>query len=123
VSPRRVIAADADPEAARYLLGLVTRALLPEMRGGGVSLTPLGRTVLTELHQASVATPGFADETSPAGSPTVELAVVDAARVIGSSVQWVRRLASSGEVAARRVGRSWLIDADDLDRYRHRRPA
>ena len=41
--------------------------------------------------------------------------------VIGSSPRWVRYLASSERVAARRVGRTWLIDADDLDRYRHRR--
>lgn len=39
------------------------------------------------------------------------ISVKDAAKGMGCSEQWVRELARGGRLPARRVGRTWLIDA------------
>lgn len=48
--------------------------------------------------------------------------VVDAARELNVAARQVRRLAASGELAARRVGGVWLIDSDSVRSRRRRGP-
>lgn len=53
----------------------------------------------------------------------LELTPKEAAMRIGCTEQYVRRLCSQNRITARRVGRLWLIDADDIDRTSPRRTA
>jgi excisionase family DNA binding protein len=113
---------------AAEVLRLLARALVDDARRHGGQPTPDARRLLSELydaaqaHQASRAAGSVNGTVSVPGS-TVEMSVVEAAEVIGSSTRWVRRLAGCGRLRARRVGRTWLIDAASLDAYRHRKEA
>ncbi|WP_041707518.1 helix-turn-helix domain-containing protein [Acidipropionibacterium acidipropionici] len=46
-----------------------------------------------------------------------------AAQLLGVSAQRVRTLLRDGTVAGRRQGRGWLVQAEDLERYRRDREA
>lgn len=65
--------------------------------------------------------PGSGSGTPPAASPIVEISTSAAAASLGCSAEFVRRLCRSERLSGRRIGRAWLIDAADLDRYRHGR--
>jgi excisionase family DNA binding protein len=53
----------------------------------------------------------------------MEIAVKDAARRLGVNEQRVRSLLAVGDLSGRRVGRSWLVDAEDVARLQqHHRP-
>ncbi|MFH9293843.1 helix-turn-helix domain-containing protein [Streptomyces sp. NPDC017520] len=52
---------------------------------------------------------GFAEETEAAGPVSVEVSAREWAERVGCSPQYVRRLARTGRVPARRIGRAWLI--------------
>ncbi|WP_405679540.1 helix-turn-helix domain-containing protein [Streptomyces sp. NBC_01511] len=43
----------------------------------------------------------------------------EAARALGCTRQWVAQLARDGRLVGMRAGRTWLINADSLDRLRH----
>ncbi|WP_354573692.1 excisionase family DNA-binding protein [Frigoribacterium sp. UYMn621] len=59
----------------------------------------------------------------PVGVPvaTIEVTPDEAAKRMGCSSEYVRRLARNGRLEARRVGRSWLIEASQIDRPAPRR--
>ncbi|WUQ57126.1 helix-turn-helix domain-containing protein [Streptomyces virginiae] len=48
----------------------------------------------------------------------MELTAEQAALLLGCSTEYVRRLARTGRVLARRAGPAWLIDPASLDAYR-----
>jgi excisionase family DNA binding protein len=48
-------------------------------------------------------------------APPVALRLADAARSLGVSTRTVRRLVSSGELAASRIGRVIVVQARDLE--------
>jgi len=54
----------------------------------------------------------------------MEIAVKDAAQRLGITESRVRQLLHAGDLAGRRVGRSWLVAAEDVARLerQHRRP-
>lgn len=49
------------------------------------------------------------------------VSVQEAARRLGASPAWVRRMAASGEIPAYRLGREWAVDERGLGRVRPRR--
>ena len=116
---------DLPPDLARGVLRLLLRALDQEMRDYGAMATPALNAFLRELHSASLGPPMVPlNGTSEASPSILDWVTVDqAAEVIGSSTRWVRRLVCSGRLTARRVGRTWRIDARSLDEYRHGRTA
>ncbi|MFI6331906.1 helix-turn-helix domain-containing protein [Micromonospora chersina] len=113
-----------------HLAGAVRRILVRDLaqhvRADGGAPTAGVRALLYALaraeHDHDQAADRFATETTEAAGPMVEISTDDAAALLECSPQHVRRLCRSGGVSARRAGRrAWLIDAADLDRYRHRR--
>jgi len=50
------------------------------------------------------------------------LSVVDAAEELGVSPRRVRQMLADGVLSAERVGRAWVIDAEQLRQLEHRRP-
>lgn len=106
------------PEVARELLRPLVLGLAARVRADGTPLSARTIAFLTELHNTAEQ-----QRSSDHGTPTprpasVELGAGEAAALLGCSVEYVRRLARSGRVQARRCGWAWLIDAASLDRYR-----
>lgn len=105
---------------------LVTAAWdLAKTNGGTVH--PDLRRLIEQLHQADqrrapeVAAAGPDNGTSDGRPDKIEVSTTDAAHAMGCSVEYVRRLARTGRVNARRAGqRTWLItlreDHTDADR-------
>ncbi|WP_262015650.1 helix-turn-helix domain-containing protein [Micromonospora sp. Mcm103] len=113
-----------------HLAGAVRRILVVDLaqhvRTDGGAPTAALRALLYALargeHHHDQAADRFATETPNPAGRIVEISTDDAAALLECSPQHVRRLCRSGGVSARRAGRrAWLIDAADLDRYRHRR--
>lgn len=113
-----------------YLAGPVRRILMRDLaqhiRADGGAPTAAVRELLYALaraeHHHDQAGDRFATETAPATPVRVEISTDDAAALLECSAQHVRRLCRSRRLMARRAGRrAWLIDAADLDRYRHGR--
>ncbi|MGW0417499.1 helix-turn-helix domain-containing protein [Streptomyces sp. NPDC003015] len=101
----------------------LVRDLTERVRIDGGEVSPAVRGILHALRTASDQPPcparGFADETSSdLGVSLREVTAEQAAELLGCSVQYARRLASSGRVAARRAGPAWLIDRASLDAFR-----
>ncbi|MBM0238688.1 hypothetical protein JNW88_18845 [Micromonospora sp. ATA32] len=94
---------------------LVTAAWdLAKTNGGTVH--PDLRTLIEQLHRAdrrrdqAAGQPGSDTGTPDGGTGRLEVSTTDAALAMGCSVEYVRRLARSGRVNARRAGqRTWLI--------------
>ena len=61
-----------------------------------------------------VEVPSSEPRTGPVGK--VEITPAEAAARMGCSTEYARRLARRGDIRARKIGRNWLIDADDIDR-------
>lgn len=104
------------------VLRALVRDLTARVRVDGGEISPRVRTLLYALHAADQGhpdTPGSAPGTPPPASVTVELSTGEAAALLGCSSEYVRRLARSGRLTARRVGAAWLIDPVALDTYRH----
>ncbi|WNB84530.1 helix-turn-helix domain-containing protein [Cellulomonas sp. ATA003] len=111
------------PRAAEAVDGLMV-TLRAAIRAGGRGQVPTVVTELAEaLHAAAVAherrgsgagtsdgAPGTMDHVTRAWSTPGE-----AARRVGCSAEYVRRLARTGRVPARRVGPVWEVDRDALD--------
>jgi excisionase family DNA binding protein len=57
---------------------------------------------------------GSVGGTSQAPAARVEIGISDAAQRLGCSPEYARRLARRGRLSARRVGRTWLVDAAAL---------
>lgn len=115
------------PALADEVLRRLARSIVSEAREAGVTATPAARALLAALDQAAqryaAATPTSVGGSDPAPPATVEVTADEAGRVMGCTARWARDLAASGRVQARRVGRTWLIDSADLDRFRHGRTA
>lgn len=105
---------------------LVTAAWdLAKTNGGSVHADL--RRLIEQLHRAdqrrgqAAVQPGPDSGTSDAAPGRLEVSTTDAAHAMGCSVEYVRRLARSGRINARRAGqRTWLItlreDHPDADR-------
>lgn len=98
---------------AADVLRLLVLGLDALVRKDGGEVAPRARALLLELHRAAQAY----DEGPLVPSPeltepptaTVEVSVEQAARVIGSSREYVRRLCRREVLPARRIGRTWLV--------------
>lgn len=106
--------------AGEVLAAIVRDLTARAQRDGGLP-TSRAAQVLFALHEAAIRH----DETSGTGSAeatsaTVNSAVTvtEAAALLECTSRWARHLAETGQIAARRTGRVWLIDADDLERFR-----
>jgi excisionase family DNA binding protein len=90
-----------DDAEARVLAALVARALVGEAREHGAR--PTGEAVAL-LRRLTYPAP------TPGPGPTVEaLSVAEAARRMGCSSAYVRRLAAAGRIAGEKVGPVWSI--------------
>ncbi|MFR0359083.1 helix-turn-helix domain-containing protein [Streptomyces sediminimaris] len=111
-----------DREVAAELLRVITPALTARVRTDGLPLSARTVAVLRQLHDAAERPAG--QPTADVGSedhptPTVELAVVEAARRLGCRPRWIRTLLESGRLRGRRVHpRMWLVDEASLDELR-----
>ncbi|MBM7091038.1 helix-turn-helix domain-containing protein [Streptomyces sp. S12] len=107
---------------ARAVLRVLVRDLSERVRSDGGEVSPAVRGVLRALHEAAVRPGGEGGSgagTAGEGAASVgEVTAADAAELLGCSPRYVRRLAGSGRVAARRAGPVWLIDRASLDAYR-----
>ena len=105
------------PDVAYALAGCLVRDFTVTRRNGR-ALPLWAPAVLAARREASGEAGCFAGETrSGSVVPVVSsgcLAACEAADLTGVSVQYVRRLASSGRVRRERVGRAWLIDVQSL---------
>lgn len=101
------------PAVAGDVLRLLVLGLDALVRKDGGEVSPRARTLLLELHRAAQAyDDGAPVPSAELGGPlsaTVEVSVAQAARVIGSSREYVRRLCRREVLPARRIGREWLI--------------
>lgn len=88
------------------------------VRANGGALAVGAHELLFALQLAAERTATFAAESPCATPATVEITAQQAAVLMGCSPQYVRYLARTGRVRARRAGPAWLIDANDLNAYR-----
>lgn len=102
------------PDVLRTLiLGTTVR-----VRANGGVLAVGAHELLFALQLAAEQPPSSAPGTPTAGSATVELTARQAAQLMGCSTEYVRRLARTGQVRARRAGPAWLIDTASLEVHR-----
>ncbi|MFE5827534.1 helix-turn-helix domain-containing protein [Streptomyces erythrochromogenes] len=107
------------------VLRALVRDLTARVRADCGEVAPDVRRLLYALHTASQR-PDIEHSsdigTAPPPPATVsEIAVDEAAALLECTPEYVRRLARSGTLTARRLGaRAWAIDRTALDRYRHR---
>lgn len=88
-------------DEARVLAALVGRALLAEAREHGARPTGAAVDVLRRL-MLPAPTPDPVE-------PSAWLSVAEAARRMGCSTAYARRLAADGRIAAQKCGRAWAI--------------
>lgn len=103
-----VIPAKLAGAVLRILLRDVT-ARLPVDKG---KVSPPVQSLLWALNEAAgqaEALAGSEDGTPGAGPVSVEISTSQAAEALGCSPEYARRLARSGRLPARRLGRTWLI--------------
>lgn len=110
---------------AGELLRALTRDLAAQARANGGHPSPGARALLYALLEA--AQHADTDSGSDVGthqppSTTVELTAHQVARHLGCSPEYVRRLARTGQLRARRAGRVWLIDSASFDAFRRGHP-
>lgn len=105
---------------------MLVRDLDAQARANGGHPSPAARRLLFALHEAAVRDdeerPGFGAETPTTRHGSVEIGAGEAAVLLGCTPQYVRRLARSGRITARRCGPVWLINSASLDAYRHGGP-
>jgi excisionase family DNA binding protein len=112
-----VMSSDLDARLRRVLT--VTRA---QAAGGRYPLLLEDANVLTAR---LLETNGCVPATEPAEGSNLDsgelLSVTEAARLVGCSPTWVRRIVGSGRLAAVKVAGVWMIRRTDLELYRHRK--
>lgn len=113
--------------AARQLERVLAAGLLAVSRADGGRPAPAAAALLQAVHAAAhgrrssvPGTPTPAPATVDHGSGNV-LGMREAAARLGCSAEYVRRLARTGRLQARRVGAVWVVDPEDLDAYRYGR--
>lgn len=118
---RRLVREDGSvvvpPALAGEVLRIVLRDLSSRVRADGGELSVGVRELLWGLHAAAAGVEqraGSVDGTSGGGPVRVEVGISDAAARLGCSPEYARRLARGGRLSARRVGRTWLVDAAAL---------
>ena len=108
------------PVAAEVLRSLM-RDQERQMRVNGAGVQRWTLPVYKALQQASgrelsaVARVSFIGPRVDTLAASSWLGVMDAAARTGMSGRHIRRLASSGRVMARRLGRNWVVDIDSLE--------
>jgi excisionase family DNA binding protein len=109
---------------AGEVLRSLVRDLTARVRTDGGEVSPTVRGLLNALHAAAervdTATTGPSSDpgTTTIQRANVEIGTGDAAALLECSTEYVRRLARSGRIQARRLGAAWLIDSASLDAYR-----
>lgn len=114
---RRLVREDGSVVIPAAVAGEVLRRLMrdltAEVQANGGKLAPQVYSLLWALRAAQDADErgrgGSAGGTPVAGAATVEESTAAAARRMGCSESYARRLARSGQVPARKVGAVWLI--------------
>lgn len=115
------------PSIAREVLRAIVRDTTQRVRAHGGEIPPATRRLLFALHESAqrddtealAAQQGSASGTPPERSATVDLlTVAEAAERLECSPRYVRRLARSERITARRTAAGWLIDPVSLDHYR-----
>ena len=127
---RRLIREDGSvvvpPGLAGEVLRIVLRDVSVRVRADGGELSQGVRELLWGLHaaasEAERAADGSVGGTLEGATGTVEIGIPDAARRLGCSREYARRLARGGRIPARRVGRTWLVDAVALAAGERRYP-
>ncbi|MEV7427006.1 helix-turn-helix domain-containing protein [Streptomyces sp. NPDC091212] len=115
--PRALVRADGSvvvpPALAAGVLRVLLRDLGARVAVDGGELAPGVHRLLWSLHVASSAVEdepdGSGDGTPSEGPASVEISTADAARVLGCSEGYVRRLARAGRLRGRKVGPVWLV--------------
>ncbi|MEV0912698.1 helix-turn-helix domain-containing protein [Streptomyces sp. NPDC049967] len=140
-APLDVVRDDGSVVIPAAVAGDVLRALVRDMtervRADGGEVPAGVRRLLYALHAAAQraeqhvekhrAAPliEHSSDNGTAPPPTATVAYVsvgEAAALLGCSTEYVRRLARTGIVRARRIGaRAWAVDPAALDDYRHGR--
>jgi excisionase family DNA binding protein len=118
---RRLVRSDGSVVVPASLAGEVLRIVLRDLAGrvradGGELATGV-RELLWGLHAAALEAEqqaGSAPGTLEVSPVRVEIGISDAAHRLGCSPEYARRLARRGRLSARRVGRTWLVDAAAL---------
>jgi excisionase family DNA binding protein len=103
------------PAYVRQLRDLLAAHVVRAARRDGVTVPALLLAFLSDLSAAVDAAAGQPvphAEPLPLPPVTVDMTVVDAARVMGASPEYVRRLCRKGRLRARRPGRDWQIEGD-----------
>ncbi|MEV7125880.1 helix-turn-helix domain-containing protein [Streptomyces sp. NPDC093260] len=109
------------PSIAAEVLRIILRDLGARLSVDGGKLSPTVHSVLWALDAAAsaedakgsglVRTPGGSVPGTPvAPAVSVEISTAEAARRMGCSESYLRRLARRGRVPARKVGAVWLIE-------------
>jgi excisionase family DNA binding protein len=118
---RRLVREDGSVVVTPALAGEVLRCLLRDLAGrvraDGGELAAGVRELLWGLHAAATEAEQQASSvggTLQASPVRVEIGISDAAQRLGCSPEYARRLARRGRLSARRVGRTWLVDAAAL---------
>ncbi|MGW1399281.1 excisionase family DNA-binding protein [Streptomyces sp. NPDC002405] len=124
---QRLLCSDGSVAIPAALAARVLHVLLRDVgaraRVNSGALAPGIGDVLWALHgaartederlAAAVGTPACSVGGTPVAGPvSVEISASELAERMGCSREYVRRLARSGRVPARRVGRAWLITAE-----------
>lgn len=102
---------------AGEVLRIVLRDLAVRVRADGGELSAGVRELLWGLHASAAEAEqqaGSVDGTLEGPPVSVEVGISDAAARLGCSPEYARRLARRGRLSARRVGRTWLVDAAAL---------
>jgi excisionase family DNA binding protein len=123
VNPWRATGASVSgpPEAWLWIAAWTSRA------GRSAGLPRALRDFIAAAEAAARADPTRAlpstEVTAEASSTLVEVDVRTVAARLGCTPRWVTTLCSTGRITARKVGRTWLIDAASVDRETPREPA
>ncbi|MBT2391642.1 helix-turn-helix domain-containing protein [Streptomyces sp. ISL-1] len=109
-----LVPAELVPDVLRTLvLGTTAR-----VRANGGTLAVGAHQLLFALQLAAEQPTGSAPGTPAEQTAMVELTARQAGQLMGCSTEYMRRLARTGRIRARRAGPAWLIDADSLNAYR-----
>ncbi|MFH9768462.1 helix-turn-helix domain-containing protein [Streptomyces microflavus] len=113
---RRLLREDGSVVVPAALAGPVLRVLLRDVGARlqsdqGVVSSPVSGLfwALAMAAERAEAEEGSGSGTSADRPVRMEISVSQAAEVLGCSTEYARRLARSGRLPARRVGRAWLI--------------